>query len=118
VQRIAWVAALVTRYGGIAVCAPIAPYESMRAQARAMVAEHGTFVLVHISTSLEACERRDRKGLYAKARRGEIRAFTGISDPYEAPTDADVTIDTEQVPVADAVERVLDHLRGRRLLAH
>ena len=116
VRRIAWVAALVTRYGGVAVCAPIAPYASMRAQARAVVGGHGTFVLVHISTSLAECERRDRKGLYARARRGEIPFFTGISDPYETPTDADLTIDTEHVPVPQAVELVVEHLRRRGLV--
>ena len=72
-----------------------------------MTEEHGDFVLVHVSTPLEACEARDRKGLYAKARRGEIPEFTGISDPYEPPLDADLTIDTSQVPVDEAVELVL-----------
>ena len=71
---------------------------------------------MHVSTPLEVCEARDRKGLYAKARRGEIESFTGISDPYEPPTDADLTIDTADVPVADAVETVLAALRDRSLL--
>lgn len=117
VMRIAWVAAQVTRHGGIAVCAPIAPYAALRSEARRTVEVQGTFVLVYVATSLEECERRDRKGLYAKARRGEVLSFTGISDPYEAPTDADITLDTVHTPVDDAVEEVLAHLRWRGLLA-
>ncbi|WP_207908857.1 adenylyl-sulfate kinase [Pseudonocardia endophytica] len=107
VRRIGFVAAEVTRHGGVALCAPIAPYASVRAEVRAMVEAHGRFVLVHVSTPLEVCEARDRKGLYAKARRGEIAEFTGISDPYETPTDAELTIDASRVDVAEAVERVL-----------
>ena len=107
VRRIGYVAAEVTRHGGAAVCAPIAPYASVRAEVRAMVEAHGRFLLVHVSTPLEVCEERDRKGLYAKARRGEIAEFTGISDPYETPDDAELTIDASRVAVADAVERVL-----------
>jgi sulfate adenylyltransferase len=107
VRRIGYVAAEVTRHGGVALCAPIAPYASLRAEVRAMVEAHGRFVLVHVSTPLEVCEARDRKGLYAKARRGEIAEFTGISDPYETPEDAELTIDASRVEVADAVEQVL-----------
>ncbi len=107
VRRIGFVAAEVTRHGGVALCAPIAPYASVRAEVRAMVEAHGRFVLVHVSTPLEVCEARDRKGLYAKARRGEIAEFTGISDPYETPDDAELTIDASRVPAAEAVERVL-----------
>ncbi len=111
IRRIGYVAAEVARHGGIAICAPIAPYAATRAEVRAMVEEAGgTFVLVHVSTPLEECERRDRKGLYAKARAGEITEFTGISDPYEAPDDADLAIDTTSVPIASAVERVLELL--------
>lgn len=107
VRRIGYVAAEVTRHGGVALCAPIAPYAGVRAEVRAMVEAHGRFVLVHVSTPLEVCEARDRKGLYARARRGEIAEFTGISDPYETPEDAELTIDASRVDVADAVERVL-----------
>ena len=92
VRRIGWVAALIAKHGGIAVCAPIAPYASIRATVRREVetqAGPGSFVLVHVATSLADCEQRDRKGLYAKARSGELPAFTGISDPYEVPTDAE-----------------------------
>ena len=111
VRRIGWVAALVARYEGIAICAPIAPYASMRAEMRAQAEAVGRFVLVHVSTPLEVCEARDRKGLYAKARRGEIPQFTGISDPYEVPTDADLVIDTSELTVEECVERVLAVVR-------
>ena len=107
VTRIGWVAAEVTRHGGVAVCAPIAPYASVRAEVRRMVERHGGFVLVHVSTPIEECERRDRKGLYAKARAGEIPSFTGVSDPYEVPADADLVIDTTDLTIAEATDRVL-----------
>lgn len=110
VERIGYVAALVAKHGGIAVAAPIAPFASGRARVRALAEEAGVpFVLVHISTPLEVCEARDRKGLYAKARAGEIPEFTGISSPYEAPDDADLVIDTTDVSVPDAVELVRRH---------
>lgn len=112
VRRIGFVAAQVAGAGGTAVCAPIAPYAEIRAEVRAMVQEAGGgFVLVHVSTPLAVCEARDRKGLYAKARAGVIPAFTGVSDPYEEPVDADVTVDTAQLSSEAAVGRVLDHLR-------
>ncbi|WP_018500136.1 adenylyl-sulfate kinase [Parafrankia discariae] len=111
VRRIGFVAAQVAGAGGIAVCAPIAPYDDVRAQVRAMtVARGGGFVLVYVSTPLEVCEARDRKGLYAKARAGVIPAFTGVSDPYEEPADADVVVDTAGLPTGQAVDRVLTHL--------
>jgi sulfate adenylyltransferase len=117
VRRIGWVAAEIGRHGGLAVTCPIAPYASSRGAARAMAEEAGAaYVLVHVSTPLEVCEQRDRKGLYALARAGKIPEFTGISDPYETPTDADLVLDTSEVPVADAVERVLTELRGRGLV--
>jgi sulfate adenylyltransferase len=104
VERIGYVAALVAKHGGIAVAAPIAPFAAGRAKVRALAEEAGAqFVLVHISTPLEVCEARDRKGLYAKARAGEIPEFTGISSPYEEPVDADLVIDASVVSVADAV---------------
>ncbi|TCJ36168.1 adenylyl-sulfate kinase [Parafrankia sp. BMG5.11] len=111
VRRIGFVAAEVAGAGGIAVCAPIAPYADVRAQVRAMTtARGGGFVLVYVSTPLEVCEARDRKGLYAKARAGVIPAFTGVSDPYEEPADADVVVDTAGLPTEQAVDRVLAHL--------
>ena len=117
VRRIGWVAAQIAKHGGLAVCAPIAPYAATRADARRLVEEQagpGSFVLVHVATPLEECEARDRKGLYAKARRGEIAEFTGISDPYEEPTDAELTIDTRSVGVDESARRVLAHLMGSR----
>ena len=110
IARIGYVATEVARAGGIALCAPIAPYAAARAEVRSMVAEVGGFVLVHVATPLEACEARDRKGLYAKARAGVIGSFTGISDPYEEPTDADLVVDTSVLSRREAVDLVLGHL--------
>ena len=110
VLRIGFVASEITKAGGIAVCCPIAPYDETRKQVRAMVQEHGQFVLVHVATPLEECERRDRKGLYAKARRGEIPEFTGISDPYDLPTDAEVVVDTTGRSIEACVDDVYSAL--------
>ncbi|MEE2047067.1 adenylyl-sulfate kinase, partial [Nocardiopsis tropica] len=110
IRRIGYVAAEITRHGGVAVCAPIAPYAAGRAEVRAMVEEFGDFFLVHVATPLEVCEARDRKGLYAKARAGEIAEFTGISDPYEEPGDADLVLDTGGDP-AESVAEVMAALR-------
>ena len=113
IRRIGWVAAEIARHRGIAVCSPIAPFDATRKQVREMVQEAGgVFVLVHVATPLEECERRDRKGLYAKARRGEIPEFTGISSPYEAPEDAAVVVDTTGRSIDDALGDVLDLLYG------
>jgi sulfate adenylyltransferase len=117
IARIGYVAAEVARHGGIAICAPIAPYAAARERVRRMVSEVGDFVLVYVSTPLEVCEARDRKGLYAKARAGVIGSFTGISDPYEEPDDADVVIDTSQVSRHEAVAAVLRQLRRGGWLA-
>jgi sulfate adenylyltransferase len=110
VRRIGYVASEIAKAGGIAVAAPIAPYAATRADVRRMVAGQGGFVLVHVSTPLAECERRDRKGLYAKARAGEIPEFTGISDPYEVPDDADVVVDTTDIDVETAVDMVMARL--------
>ena len=110
IARIGYVAAEVARHGGIAICAPIAPYAAARAGVRRMVSGAGDFVLVHVSTPLEVCEARDRKGLYAQARAGVIGSFTGISDPYEEPDDADLVIDTSRLSRHDAVAAVLGYL--------
>ena len=110
VRRIAFVAAAVARSGGVAICAQIAPYDAARRQARATLEGCGGFVLVHVATPLEVCEARDRKGLYAKARAGVISGFTGVSDPFERPTDAEVVIDTSTASVGDAVRAIVDHL--------
>ncbi|WP_017598042.1 adenylyl-sulfate kinase [Nocardiopsis lucentensis] len=111
VRRIGYVASEITRHGGVAVCAPIAPYARSRAEVRAMVEEYGDFFLVHVATPLEVCEERDRKGLYAKARAGEIPEFTGVSDPYEEPTDADMVIHTVGEDPHESAARVLAALR-------
>lgn len=115
IRRIGWVAGEVTKHGGLAVCAPIAPYDETRKWVRATVEAAGgpgSFLLVWISTPIEECERRDVKGLYAKARAGEITGFTGIDDPYEEPADAELVIDTTHVDVPDAVEQIISLLRG------
>jgi sulfate adenylyltransferase len=114
IRRIGYVAAEVCRHGGLAICAPIAPFAAVRAEVRAMVEEAGgQLLLVHVATPLEECERRDRKGLYAKARRGEVAQFTGISSPYEEPDDADLVLDTTGQAVADSVEAVWQLLEAQ-----
>ena len=116
VRRIGYVAAEVARHGGIAICAPIAPYASTRREFRRIVESVGQLLLVHVSTPMEVCESRDRKGLYAKARAGMIAEFTGISDPYEIPMDADLSIDTSRISVEAAVEQILAMLSARDLI--
>ena len=110
IRRIGYVASEITKNGGIAICAPIAPYAATRKAVRQMIEPFGGFVLVHAATSLEVCEQRDRKGLYAKARAGIVKEFTGISDPYEAPTDAEVVIDTVKLSPEEAAQTILLHL--------
>ncbi len=116
VLRIGWVAGEITRHGGVAICAPIAPYADIRRQVRALVEAHGSFFLVHIATPLEVCESRDRKGLYARARAGEIREFTGVDDPYEPPDDAEIVLDTSNSGPDEAVARIVERLRGHGLI--
>ena len=110
IRRIGYVASEITKNGGIAICAPIAPYDAVRKQVRAMIEPWGGFILVHISTPLETCEQRDRKGLYAKARAGIVKEFTGISDPYEEPKDAEVVINTADLTPEEAAQEVILHL--------
>jgi sulfate adenylyltransferase len=111
IRRIGWVAAEVARHGGMALCCPIAPYAAARATARQLARDAGAgFVLVHVATPLEVCEARDRKGLYARARAGQLTGMTGIDDPYEEPTDADLVVDTADITVDAAVDRVLAFL--------
>jgi len=107
IARIGYVAAEVVRHGGIAICAPIAPYAEARAAARRMVTEVGDFLLVYVSTPVEVCAARDRKGLYAQARAGLISGFTGVSDPYEEPRDADLVLDTSVMTRQEAVDAVV-----------
>jgi adenylyl-sulfate kinase len=107
VRRVAYVAAEITRHGGVAICALIAPYDEARRQARAMVERAGRFVLVHVATPLDVCESRDVKGLYKRARGGLVRQFTGVSDPYEPPADADLVLDGDGTPEAAAARLLL-----------
>jgi sulfate adenylyltransferase len=111
VLRIGYVAAEITAHRGIAVCAPIAPYDRARREVRAMVEASGGFILVHVATPLEVCEARDRKGLYARVRAGLLPHFTGVSDPYEAPTDADVVIDTRSQSVDESTQAIIEQLQ-------
>ncbi len=116
IRRIGYVASEITKNGGIALCAPIAPYTATRRAVREMVEAFGAFVLVHVATSVEECERRDRKGLYKLAREGKIKEFTGISDPYEAPVDAELVVDTENVDVDHCAHQVLLKLEAMGLI--
>lgn len=117
VRRIGWVAAEIARHGGLAVCSPIAPFAHTRDDVRDMAEAAGAqFVLIHVATSLAECERRDRKGLYAKARQGVIPDFTGISSPYEVPIDADLRIDTEGRSLDACLVEILRLLRERAIL--
>ena len=110
ILRIGFVASEITKNGGIAICAPIAPYDHVRQQNKAVIQSGGGYILVHVSTPLEVCEQRDRKGLYAKARAGIIKEFTGISDPYEIPQDADLAIDTSEMSPEECVQLIILHL--------
>jgi sulfate adenylyltransferase len=110
IRRIGYVASEITKNGGIAICAPIAPYDAVRKQIRDMIEPFGGFVLVHVATPIETCEQRDRKGLYAKARAGIIKEFTGISDPYEAPEKAEVVINTADLSPEEAAQEIILHL--------
>ena len=110
IRRIGYVASEITKNGGIAICAPIAPYDATRKYVRQLIEPYGGFILVHIATTVEVCEQRDRKGLYAKARAGILKEFTGISDPYEVPTDAEVTINTGELSAEEAAQEIILHL--------
>lgn len=113
IRRIGFVASEITKNGGIAICAPIAPFNQVRKDIRRVIEKGGGFILVHVSTPLEVCEERDRKGLYAKARAGIIKGFTGISDPYEEPDDADVSLDTSALSPYEAAQEVILHLEQK-----
>jgi sulfate adenylyltransferase len=110
IRRIGYVASEITKNGGIAICAPIAPYDATRKHVRGLIEPLGGFILVHLATSLEDCEQRDRKGLYAKARAGVLKEFTGISDPYEEPKDAEVVINTAELTPEEAAQEIILHL--------
>lgn len=116
IRRIGFVAAEITKHGGVAICAPIAPYRLTRRQVREMVAAQGGFFEVHMATPLEECERRDRKGLYAKARAGLIKEFTGISDPYEVPEAPELAIDTRGYTPLEAAQLIVTRLENEGYL--
>ncbi len=110
IRRIGYVASEITKNGGIAICAPIAPYDATRKHVRQMIEPYGGFILVHVATPVAICEQRDRKGLYAKARAGILKEFTGVSDPYEVPGDAEVTINTGELSPEEAAQEIILHL--------
>jgi sulfate adenylyltransferase len=110
IRRIGFVASEITRAGGVAICAPIAPYDTTRAQVRELVEPCGGFILVHVSTPLAVCEARDRKGIYAKARAGVIKEFTGVSDPYEVPKNAELVIDTSDLTPEEGTREIVLYL--------
>ena len=116
VERIGYVASEITKAGGIAICAPIAPYEHPRAKNRAAISAAGGYVLVHVATPIEVCESRDRKGLYAKARAGIIPEFTGVSDPYEEPLDAEIVVDTTDIQPSESAQIIFDYLTNEGYL--
>jgi sulfate adenylyltransferase len=116
IRRIGYVASEITKNGGIAICAPIAPYTATRRAVREMIEAFGAFVEVHVATSIEECEKRDRKGLYKLAREGKIKEFTGISDPYEAPEKPELRLDTEGSDVDFCAQQVLLKLEGMGLI--
>ena len=117
IRRIGYVASEITKNGGIAICAPIAPYATTRRAVRQDVEEFGAFVEIHVATSIEECERRDRKGLYKLAREGKIKEFTGISDPYDVPANPELSVETENVEVDNCAHQVLLKLESMGLIA-
>ncbi|MEM8775686.1 MAG: bifunctional sulfate adenylyltransferase/adenylylsulfate kinase [Pseudomonadota bacterium] len=117
IRRIGYVASEITKNGGIAICAPIAPYATTRRAVREDIEAFGAFVEVHVATSIEECERRDRKGLYKLARAGKIKEFTGISDPYDIPEDPELRVETENVEVDNCAHQVILKLEQMGLIA-
>jgi sulfate adenylyltransferase len=111
VRRIGFVASEITKNRGIAICAPIAPYHTTRAEIRRNIENYGGFIEVHVATPIEVCEKRDRKGMYAKARAGFIKGFTGVDDPYEIPATPEVRIDTTAITPDEAAQEILLHLQ-------
>ena len=117
ITRIGFVASEITKNGGAAICAPIAPYAKPRKLNRDLISEIGNYIEVHISTPLETCEKRDVKGLYAKARSGIIKGFTGIDDPYENPENPEIKIDTTDMSIEEATNIVFDFLKEEGLIS-
>ena len=116
IRRIGYVASEITKNGGIAICAPIAPYTATRRAVREMIESYGAFIEVHVATTVEQCEKRDRKGLYKLAREGKIKEFTGISDPYEMPTIAELVLQTEGLAVDHCAHQVILKLESLGLI--
>jgi len=116
IKRIGYVASEITKNRGAAICAPIAPYEESRNYVKEIISQYGEYILIHVSTSLEVCEKRDTKGLYKKAKEGLIKGLTGVDDPYEDPKDADLVIDTDGISVLDAVDDIMNHLKNANLI--
>jgi sulfate adenylyltransferase len=116
IARIAFVASELTKSGAAVIAAPIAPFEDSRDQARKLVEKHGSFYLIHVATPLEYAEKTDKRGIYAKARAGEIKGFTGVDDPYENPKKADLTVDISQSNVRTAVHQIVLLLEAAGLL--
>jgi adenylylsulfate kinase len=110
IDRVGWVASRLTRQGGAIITAAISPYEATRAAAREMIEEVGTFVEVYVKASVEECARRDVKGLYEKAFKGEIKEFTGVSDPYEEPSEPEIVLDTESLSPEESAALVVAEL--------
>jgi adenylylsulfate kinase len=116
IERIGWVASRLTRHGAVVIVSAISPYEETRRKARELVEEFGTFIEVYVEASVEKCAERDVKGLYEKAFAGEIKEFTGVSDPYEAPTNPELVVNTERGTPEDSAQLVIGKLEELGLL--
>lgn len=116
IKRIGYVAGEITKAGGIAITAAIAPYLFARSAARSLVESHGGFIEVYVSTPISVCEQRDTKGLYAKARKGMLKGFTGIDDPYEPPINPDITLDTSKLTIIEEIDVIIQYLLNQRYL--
>jgi sulfate adenylyltransferase len=116
IRRISWVASQITKSRGIAIIAAIAPYREPRDFARKHISKNGGFLEVHVATPLDVCEKRDVKGLYAKARNGVLKNFTGIDDPYEEPSNPEVLLNTSQLPIRECLKNIIGHLKSEGYL--
>jgi adenylylsulfate kinase len=116
IERIGWVASRLTRHGAAVIAAAISPYEEIRRKNRALIEQFGSYLEVYVAASVEECARRDVKGLYAKAFAGEIKGFTGVDDPYEVPSDAEIVLDTEQLTPEWAAQTVIAELEELGLI--
>ena len=116
VKRIGYVASEITKNGGIAICAPIAPFKNPRIENRKMIEQYGKYIQVYVSTSLDECAKRDTKGLYAKALSGKLKGFTGVNDPYEVPENPELIIDTENITPEESVQKVMIYLEKEGLI--